>query len=95
MNTEILEACKLMLFGLKIIGGLFGILWAVLFLVENIYVDKYRNYLKRCPNDHYKVKSKLRRKISDIDKLIKVAGWGMINNVLLILIAFAIEYRYF
>lgn len=92
---ELLEACKLMLFGLKLIGGLFGILWATLFMVENVYVDKYRNYLGRCPNDHYKVKSKLRRKINDIDKLIKVAGWGMINNVLLILIAFAIEYRYF
>ena len=92
---ELLEACKLMLFGLKLIGGLFGILWATLFMVENVYVDKYRNYLGRCPIDHYKVKSKLRRKINDIDKLIKVAGWGMINNVLLILIAFAIEYRYF
>ena len=92
---ELLEACKLMLFGLKLIGGLFGILWATLFMVENVYVDKYRNYLGKCPSDHYKVKSKLRRKINDIDKLIKVAGWGMVNNVLLILIAFAIEYRYF
>lgn len=92
---DLLEACKLMLFGLKLIGGLFGILWATLFIVENVYVDKYRNYLRRCPIDYYKVKSKLRRKISDIDKLIKAAGWGMINNVLLILIAFAIEYRYF